>query len=131
MSVEELLEPVNASSAGRDPRRVGYELDRGENVSRGARGVVDRRLQRRHAMDSPRVHPGAGGEQDLDKLDAVKARGEVERTVEVAAAFDQQIDARAVDAELVTQRGPEHVGLGDLAEQRPAGAHLDMHQLGL
>ena len=79
-------------------------------------------------MDSPLVHPGAGGKQDLDKLDAVKARGEVERPVELAAPLDQQINARAVNAELVTQRRPEHVGLCDLAEQRAAGAHLDTHQ---
>ena len=82
-------------------------------------------------MDSPRIHPGAGSKQDLDKLETVEARGEVERTIQVAPAFDQQIDARAVDAELVTQRAPEHVGARDLTEQRAAAAYLDAHQLGV
>ena len=82
-------------------------------------------------MDSSRIHPGASGEQDLDKLDAVEARGEVERTIEVAAAFDQQIDARAVNAELVTQRAPEHVRFRYLAEQRASGPDLGMHQPGV
>ena len=82
-------------------------------------------------MDSPRIHPRTRGEQDLDQLEPVEARGEVERTVEVTAALDQQIDARAVEAEVVAQQAPEHVGLRDLAEQRAAGAHLDTHQLGV
>ena len=82
-------------------------------------------------MDSLRVDPGAGGEQDLDKVETVEARGEVERTVEVAAAFDQQIDAGAVDAELVTQRAPEHVRFRYLAEQRASGPNLGMHQPGV
>ena len=54
-------------------------------------------------MDAARVDPGAGGEQNLDELNAVKARGQVERTVELAAAFDQQVDACPVDPELVAE----------------------------
>ncbi len=81
-------------------------------------------------MDSPGVHPGAGRDQDLDELETVEAGGEVERIIKVAGTFDQQIDAGAVDAELVTQRGSEHVRLRDRAEQRASGPDLGMHQLG-
>ncbi len=129
--IEEQLEPRDASSARRDPRRVGYEFDRGENISRRAGGVIDRGLKRCHAMDSPRVHPGARGKQNLDKFESVEARGEVERTIQVAAAFDQQIDAGAVDAERMAQRAPERVRFRYVAEERAAGADLDAQQLGV
>jgi hypothetical protein len=101
--IEEQWEPLDASSAGRDPRRIGYEPGRGENISRRAGGVIDRGFKRCHAMDSPRVDPGASGQQNLDKFETVEARGEVERTIQVAAALDQQIDAGAIDAELMAQ----------------------------
>ena len=63
------------------------------------------------------VHARAGAEQDLDELDAVEARRAVERPIEVAAPFDEQLDAGSIDAELVAERRSEHVGLGDLAER--------------
>jgi hypothetical protein len=47
--------------------------------------MVDRALQRRYAMDSPGAGAGAGGQQDLDKLDAIEARRQVKRPVQVAA----------------------------------------------
>jgi hypothetical protein len=61
--------------------------------------VVYSRLKRRYAVDSARVHLGAGGEQDLDELEAVEARRETERAVEVASALDQQINAGPVHPE--------------------------------
>ena len=93
--------------------------------------MIDRGLQRRDAVDPARVQPGAGGEQDLDELDAVEARREAERAVEIAAALDQQIDAGPVDPEGVTERGPEDVRLRNFAQQRASSADLDMHQLWL
>ena len=80
-------------------------------------------------MDAPSVHTGARGQQDLDELEAVEARCEVERTVEIAAPLDQQINAASVDAELVPERRTEHVGFCDRAEQRATSLHLNVNQV--
>ncbi|HWK28102.1 MAG TPA: hypothetical protein VNS09_16170 [Solirubrobacter sp.] len=73
----------------------------------------------RDAVDARRIDARAGGQQDLDELEA---RGEVERTVEVAPSVDQHVDAFTIDAERVAEPRPEHVGLSDLAKQRLARA---------
>lgn len=82
-------------------------------------------------MDPPIVDAGTGGEQDLDELHAIEARRQVERTVEVAPALDQQGHAGPVNAERVRQRCAEHVGLRDRAEQRASSAHFHAHQFGV
>jgi hypothetical protein len=55
--IEEPFEPVNASSTGGDPRCVRNKLNRRENIDRCPRGVIDRGLKRRDAMDSTSI-PG-------------------------------------------------------------------------
>ena len=70
-------------------------------------------------------------QEDLDELNAVEACRQVERPVEFTARFDQHIDAFPVDAEHVSERGSNHIRLRDLAKQRPSGAHLDAHQVGV
>ena len=75
-------------------------------------------------MDPARVRPGTGGEQDLNELETVKAGREAQRPVEIAAAFDQQVHARSVDAERLAEPGTEDIGLGDLTQQRSSSAHL-------
>jgi hypothetical protein len=79
-------------------------------------------------MDSTFVDSRAGGKQDLDQLDSVETRREVERAVEVAAAFDDEIDAPTVNTQLVAQRCSKDIRLRNLAQKRPSGPHLDMHQ---
>ena len=131
VGADELLEPVDPARAGRDPRRVRHERDRRQDVDGCAGGVMDRGLERGHAVDPADVHARPGGEQDLDQLDAVEARRQVERAVELAAAFDQEVDAGAIHAERVPERRSEHIRLRDLAEQRPARSDLDVYERGL
>lgn len=110
-SVQEPLEPVDAPCAGSHPGCVRHELDRGEDVGRSTRSVIDRALQRRDAVDPDTVQARAGPEQDLDEVDAVKARREVERPVEIAAALDEQVDAGPIDTELVGERACARSGI--------------------
>ena len=91
--------------------------------------MVDRALERRYAPDARGVDAGAGRQKDLHKLDAVETCRQVERNVEIAARLDQYIYTFPVDSERVPERGSEHVGLRDFAEQRPSRARLDVRQL--
>jgi hypothetical protein len=131
LAIQETFEQVDAAAAGGDPRGVGDHRDLGNQVRGGARPVIDGALQRRDPDRPERVDPGTGLEQHPDQLDAVKAGGEVERLIQVAAAGDEKLDARPVDPELMPERRPEDVRLRHRAQKRPTRAHLEADQIGI